>query len=226
MSTLHCITLQHLIIDQQRKIGLQFYPNPAVHIKIKQLPQVRWSKKHNMVVLPNTKKHLQAIYTNFKGIAYINGKYFFKKGTNKLENNPISLQKQRDRKTDKGYKKCPVNFLEQLEIRRYALNTAQSYITCFEAFINYFKDRALNTINEQDINQYLVYLNSKKYSSSYLNVAINSIKFYYEVVLGMPNRFYSIARPRKKEALPKVISKEEVALIVKGIKPQSKPWTQ
>ena len=28
-------------------------------------------------------------------------------------------------------------------------------------------------------------------SDSYINQAVNSIKFYYETVLGMPNRFYS-----------------------------------
>src|SRR5690554_2731945 len=43
---------------------------------------------------------------------------------------------------------------------------------------------------------------------------INSIKFYYEIVKGMPNRFYSIERPRKKETLPKVISLEEVQGII------------
>src|SRR5690554_3700904 len=43
---------------------------------------------------------------------------------------------------------------------------------------------------------------------------INSIKFYYEIVKGMPNRFYSIERPRKKESLPKVISLEEVKGII------------
>lgn len=43
---------------------------------------------------------------------------------------------------------------------------------------------------------------------------INSIKFYYEVVMEMPNRFYSIERPIKSEALPKVISLEEVQLII------------
>ena len=45
---------------------------------------------------------------------------------------------------------------------------------------------------------------------------INSIKFYYEVVLEMPNRFYSIERPRKQESLPKVISLEEVQAIIKN----------
>ena len=46
-------------------------------------------------------------------------------------------------------------------------------------------------------------------SHSYINQTINSIKFYYEIVLEMPNRFYSIERPIRKETLPKVISLEE-----------------
>ena len=44
---------------------------------------------------------------------------------------------------------------------------------------------------------------------------INSIKFYYEVVLGMPNRFYSIDRPRKEETLPKVLSLKEIGELIK-----------
>ncbi|MEM9143850.1 MAG: tyrosine-type recombinase/integrase, partial [Bacteroidota bacterium] len=39
---------------------------------------------------------------------------------------------------------------------------------------------------------------------------MNSIKFYFEAVMGMPNRFYAIARPRKQKQLPKVLSKNEV----------------
>ncbi|MEQ8240916.1 MAG: tyrosine-type recombinase/integrase [Cyclobacteriaceae bacterium] len=42
----------------------------------------------------------------------------------------------------------------------------------------------------------------------------NGVKFYYEVVLGMPNRFYSVERPFKKESLPKVISKESVIKMI------------
>ena len=51
-------------------------------------------------------------------------------------------------------------------------------------------------------------------SNSYLNQVINSIKFYYEVVLGMPNRFYEVERPRKEHKLPTVISKEDVLALI------------
>ena len=51
-------------------------------------------------------------------------------------------------------------------------------------------------------------------SNSYINQAINSIKFYYEIVLGMPNRFYQIERPRKEKKLPKILSNAEVKKLI------------
>ena len=84
----------------------------------------------------------------------------------------------------------------------------------FEIFINHFKATELSSINENSIHDYLQSLVHQGKSSSYLNQMINSIKFYYEVVLEMPNRFYSIDRPAKKQSLPKVISKEEVLGII------------
>jgi len=51
-------------------------------------------------------------------------------------------------------------------------------------------------------------------SDSYLNQAINSIKFYYEIVLNIPNRFYSIDRPRKQEKLPEILAKETVLKMI------------
>jgi len=43
---------------------------------------------------------------------------------------------------------------------------------------------------------------------------VNSIKFYYEAVLGMPNRFYHIERPKKQDTIPKVISKEDIGKMI------------
>lgn len=57
---------------------------------------------------------------------------------------------------------------------------------------------------------------SKK-SHSFQNLSINAIKFYFEIVLGLPNRFYRIERPRKKEILPTVLSVGEVSRIIKVV---------
>jgi len=71
-------------------------------------------------------------------------------------------------------------------------------------------------LDENDIRNYLKHLVQAGKSTSYLNSAVNSIKFYYEVVLEMPNRFYAIERPRKQHKLPKIISKEEVKQVIEN----------
>ncbi|NRA11332.1 MAG: tyrosine-type recombinase/integrase, partial [Crocinitomicaceae bacterium] len=99
-------------------------------------------------------------------------------------------------------------------LKQYSINTAKTYIHLFEVFINHYKSKDLNCINENDIRTYMQLLIQQQKSHSYINQMINSIKFYYEVVLEMPNRFYSIERPIKRDTLPKVISLEEVQLII------------
>ena len=72
----------------------------------------------------------------------------------------------------------------------------------------------LIALDENEIRNYLQYLIKQNKSDSYLNQAINSIKFYYEVVLEMPSRFYSIERPIKRERLPDVISEAEAKAMI------------
>ncbi len=84
----------------------------------------------------------------------------------------------------------------------------------FEAFINHFKNIDLNKINELDIREYLKLMVHQGKSSSHINQAINAIKFYFEVVMEMPNRFYAIERPKKSKKLPKVLSQTEILSII------------
>lgn len=55
-------------------------------------------------------------------------------------------------------------------------------------------------------------------SSSHQNQVINAIKFYYEQVLDMPQRFYEIDRPFKERTLPMVLSEEEVSRLLSSVK--------
>jgi site-specific recombinase XerD len=109
----------------------------------------------------------------------------------------------------------PENYLQKLELKRYANNTVKTYITCFEKFINHYKETELMSLNENDIRMYLQKLVQEGKSDSYVNQMVNAIKFYFEIVEEMPNRFYSIERPRRKETLPIVLNEEEVKGIIK-----------
>ncbi|PCJ26587.1 MAG: recombinase [Flavobacteriales bacterium] len=208
------VTLKHLIISQEKQIGIKFYPDKMVQTIIKGLPEVRWSKEFNMAYVLNNKKNLDLIFNDFRGIAWINsGHFFYKKNTLK-GNESISLNQYRIRTKISGHRYCPEEYLKKLELRQYALATSKTYIKLFEVFINHFKKWELVQIDEVQIKNYLQVLVHQGKSHSYINQMINSIKFYYEIVLEMPNRFYSIERPIKKEALPKVISLEEVQTII------------
>ena len=208
------ITLKHLLIKQQQCIGFQFNIDKVIEALIKQLPDSRWSKEFNMPYIINTKSNLSLVFEKFRGVAWVNCNYFFKDKVLNHENDDIDIKWFRKRKTKADYRKCPEEYLKKLELKKYANNTVKSYVNCFETFINHYKDQELLSLNENDIRNYLQKLIQEKRSNSYINQAINAIKFYYEVVLGMPNRFYAIERPRKEHKLPKVLSKEDVLMII------------
>jgi integrase/recombinase XerD len=212
------ITLKHLLINETRCIGIQFQPDKVVNALLKELPNIKWSNDFNLPYVPNTKANIGLIYQKFRGVAWVNTNYFFSHRRISNDNEEINVDWFRRRKLPEGYRSCPEEYLLKLELKRYANNTAKTYIQCFEKFINSQEEQDLMRINEQDIQRYLQQLIQNKKSNSYVNQMINSIKFYYEIVKEMPNRFYSVERPRKKETLPKVISLEEVQSIINNTK--------
>ena len=72
------ITLKHLLIEEKKQIGIQFYPDKVIQAIIKQLPEPKWSKTYGMVYIMNTKENLIEIFDRFRGIAWVNCNYFSK----------------------------------------------------------------------------------------------------------------------------------------------------
>ncbi|WP_415373086.1 site-specific tyrosine recombinase/integron integrase [Patiriisocius sp. Uisw_047] len=214
MDTGRSVTLKHLLIKEERFIGLQFNTDKVIHALVKQLPDVKWSTRFSMAYILNTKEHLDLIFKTFNGVVWVNCNYFFDNSHVKETNGPIDITWLRKRELPATYRVCPTSYLDKLELRKYANNTVKTYVSSFETFINYYHTKDLVSIDENDVRQYLLKLVQEDKSNSYINSAINSIKFYYESVLGMPNRFYKIERPRKEKKLPKVLSKEDVLNII------------
>lgn len=208
------ITLKHLLIERQQCIGLQFYTDKVLLALVKELPKVQWSDTFNMFYLKNTRRNVSLIFEKFRGVAWINGNYFFRNKMFNNDNIKADTVWFKNRKNNPSYRRCPEQYLQKLELKRYANNTIRNYVSCFESFINYYKCRNLIDLNENDVRLYLQKLIKENKSNSYINLSINAIKFYYEIVLGMPNRFYAIERPRKEQKLPQVLSKEDIFSII------------
>jgi site-specific recombinase XerD len=216
MNYQNSITLKHLLIAEKKVIGIQHSPNKLVQMCLDSLPGLKFSDEFGMPYFPNTPGNINLIFKKFKGVAWVNGNHFFSRRTINKDNEEINVDWFRKRELKEGYKACPADFLLKLELKRYANNTVRTYVACFEKFINAHDETDYMLLNEMDIRLYLQKLIQGGASNSYVNQMINSIKFYYEVVKEMPNRFYSVERPRKEHALPKVISLEEVQSIIRN----------
>ncbi len=208
------VTLKHIYHRNEKCIGLKFYPDKVIQALIKELPSPRWHAESGCVIIKNTKGNLTQVFRKFRGVAWVNGQYFFTNRPVNQGNADLSVDRFRQRKLPEDYRRCPEPYLQKLEIRKYAYNTARTYISLFERYLNYYSEHSPDELNEEDIRAYLQKLVQQNKSDSYLNQAVTAIKFYYEVVQCMPNRFYTIERPRKKERLPEVLSKEEIVSII------------
>jgi len=204
------ITLKHLLIVGEKNIGLQFRSDKVTLALVQKLPHVRWSEEFGMYHLPNTKVNLSSIFDTFRGEVWVNGNYFFDSDTELNLHGPKNVEWYRKRDLKKSFKRCPAEYLDKLELKKYADNTVKTYVHQFECFINYYNTIDPKDITENEIREYLKVLVQKGRSHSYINQAVNSIKFYYEAVMGMPNRFYAIERPRKQLRLLKVLSMQEI----------------
>ena len=55
------ITLKHLLIENKKCIGLQFYSNKVINALIKELNGITWDEEFNMYYMPNNKVNLDKI---------------------------------------------------------------------------------------------------------------------------------------------------------------------
>lgn len=214
MPSLKHITLYHLMINRQRMIGLKFSSDKVLEALLSTLDSTSWSHQYQMAYIRNTPANLKAIQETFKDVAWINFNRFYLNKPIHTSNDAVDIKWFETRVLKSGYRSCPKDYLVKLELKRYANSTIRTYVQFFENFINHYSKLELRVINESHIREYLQLLIAQNKSNSYINQVINAIKFYYEVVLGMPNRFYEIERPRKQYKLPSVISKEEVLALI------------
>ena len=104
---------------------------------------------------------------------------------------------------------------EVLVRRQYAFNTRKSYRSALRKFFLRYAAVSPEQLSKAQVEDYLLEcVRRDGISESYQNLIINAIKFYYEHVLGRERTYYDIARPIKREPLPKVLDREEVAAMI------------
>jgi site-specific recombinase XerD len=110
------------------------------------------------------------------------------------------------------------NLEQEMRIRNFSPKTLTAYLYYNKELLR-FASKFSDEINKQDIRDYLDFLISSHKSASTLNLAINSLKFYYQSILN--RKFFDfetgIKRPKEPKKLPVILSKNEVVRMINAL---------
>lgn len=108
-------------------------------------------------------------------------------------------------------------FVLWLRSKRYSESTIKTYSEAIRIFLQFFSEKALNEIGNEDIivfnNKYIL---KNKLSASYQNQMVNAVKLFFQTVQNRKLNTEQIHRPKKPKTLPNVLSKEEIKCILEA----------
>lgn len=167
-------------------------------------------------ILNTLKKHFSARWSQTKKCWWIKRTEFDYKKFKEIFSPFAEIVPVSNKAPNKKEPVLLIGYLKKLEQKRYSPQTIKTYTHYFKDFQKYFIDKKLSDISIDEINNYIHELiKEKEISISQQNQRINSIKFYYEKVLGREKEYYKIERPHKEKTLPDVLSKEEIYDMIK-----------
>jgi integrase/recombinase XerD len=206
------IKLSNFIYEGKEHIKIQFpYDEELIGI-VKLISGRKWSNENKCWHLENNPENLENTLSILKEVAIIDAGQLFR--IEIISNEKTETSKQLILKKHK----CPDLYIEKLKLKRYSENTIRTYKYMFIDFINFFPDKNIDEISENDIKLYQLYLvRTKNVSESFQNQSINAIKFYYEKVKHGYKKIYELERPRASKKLPVILSEEEIQLIFQQI---------
>ena len=107
---------------------------------------------------------------------------------------------------------------EDLQLRGYADRTIEAYLHTVSQLAR-FHGIAPDRITEEQIRDYLLHLtNVRKVAASSFTQALCGIKFFYEQTLGRHWPVLRLARPKRADRLPVVLSQEEVRRVLAAVR--------
>ena len=197
------ITLSPAIRDGQKYVEVEFDEDDAIRLSLSKEKGVRF--EGDRAYLPEEGFDLSGFFDRHVETAYINYS---------------ALKNTLPKKSGKTSPAIPPGYAETLRQLRYSEHTVRAYTVYFREFQQYFAGRNLRYIRPEEINAYIVHLiDTRRISSCQQNLRINSIKFYFEKVLGQERKCYEVKRAKRERTLPDVLSKEEIKSILDATGP-------
>jgi site-specific recombinase XerD len=216
------IRLEALYHNGTKRIALHF-PIDDELIALAKQAGGSWSKTHRCWHVADGSASLKLVFAVFKGRATIDRDAFFSKqppkpaAPKRPEAQPAAKPKPAPAELAPAQQEAMDAMQRKLEIARYSPNTIETYLNATKHFFLHFPQKHPKDIRAEDIEAYQHELATvRKVSNSYLNQVVNAVRYYYKDVLDDAYRVKFIERPRGERKLPKVLSEQEVAAILKS----------
>jgi len=186
-----------LILEEGRKkISVKFEKNIEWIQMIRNFIGVRWNSKMRCWIISDNEEHRKIL------------------GIPLTDHIQLYLDAGNDR-IAKEVLKGLENLANYMRIRRYSETTIRSYIKALGVFYAYFPNKQIEEITNEDVAEFnRKYIMLKNLSASYQSQFINALKLLYQQEIKKKLEIDALIRPKKPFALPKVISEEEVAMII------------
>lgn len=202
------LTIKRCCYHGEQVFLLYFEKNWKIINPLKSKFKARWSNDLQCWFVENSKENLRNIRTEFKDLCYINFKEV-------ISGKEISIFPKPIEKLSTHIDTHIENFRKIAENKRYSYNTIKSYTEALRIFLVYFKEKQPEDITNEDFQHFIhEYIIKKQYSFSYQNQMVNGIKSYYSHIHSKKIDIQRLERPKRKKALPNVLSKEEVKEIL------------
>src|SRR5690606_3104978 len=102
-------------------------------------------------------------------------------------------------------------FRRLLEIKRYSVNSIETYVNAFRQFLLHFKGQDVDVLTERQIAQYInQQVTERKISVSYQKQLVAAIKFSYLGVLARKTTLMYLYPDRPELMMPMVLSQHEI----------------
>jgi len=122
-----------------------------------------------------------------------------------------------DKKMTEENKQLLIKLKEYMQSIRYSDSTIRSYIQSLRILLSYFHPKNLVDIDNNDVNEFnREIILKKQLSASYQSQFVNALKIMVLTIQDSQLEIGKLIRPKKPFILPKVISEEEVAMIIEG----------
>lgn len=194
--------------------------NLDVQIAVKKAGDARYSNTHKAWHIEAKRDRLKAIYLLLKEKAVFDWGNIKKEEGNEAAEKTQVIARSHAKPLVKEIPLPSIQlkkeaFKRWMVQRRYSQNTINTYAEGLQVFLNYFKEKAVEDITNEDViafnNDYII---GKHLSSSFQNQIINAIKLFFRTIENRKLDLELIYRPRREKVLPNVLSKEEVKAIL------------